>query len=311
MALYEASAEMGFWDRIKDKIRREGRMQLTGYAFMAPFMVLFVIFVIAPVVTAVYLSFTYFNILEAPRWIGWTNYRALLVDDDIFLTAIQNTLVFSVLNGPFSYFASFTLAWLINRIKRRGIFVLSYYAPSITSAIAMAVVWRFIFSGDRFGFINNLLMGSGIVDEPIQFLAEQAYIMPVIVIVSLWMSLGTGFLVFLAGLQQVPNELYDAGKVDGIPNAWMELTKITLPMMKPQLLFGAITSITASFAVFEIAAALVGFPSPLYAGHTIVTHLYDYAFVRFEMGYASAIAVVLFVMTFLLGRVVMRVLASD
>jgi multiple sugar transport system permease protein len=311
MAIDEAMADKGFWERTKERVAREWRMQLTGYAFMAPFMILFAVFVITPVLYAIYLSFTYFNILEAPRWIGWTNYRALLVDDDIFLTAIQNTLVFSVLNGPISYAASFTLAWLINRIKRRGLFVLSYYAPSITSAIAMSMVWRYIFSGDRYGYINNILMGTGILDEPIQFLAEQSYIMPAIIIVSLWMSLGTGFLVFLAGLQQVPEELYDAGKVDGIPNAWVELTKITLPMMKPQLLFGAITSITASFAIFEIAVALVGFPSPLYAGHTIVTHMYDYAFVRFEMGYASAIAVVLFVATFLLGRVVMRLLATE
>ena len=151
MALYEASAKMSYWDRLRDRVRREWRWQVRGYAFMAPFMVLFAIFVVAPVVTAIYLSFTYFNILEAPRWIGWSNYRALLVDDDIFLTAVGNTLVFSVVNGPLSYMASFTLAWLINRIKRRGLFVLSYYAPSITSGIAMAVVWRFIFSGDRYG----------------------------------------------------------------------------------------------------------------------------------------------------------------
>ena len=311
MSIYETQVRLGLWDRIRERVRHEGRWQRIGWSFMAPYMVLFAIFVIAPVLYAVYLSFTYFNILEPPRWVGWVNYRSLLVDDDIFLTAIQNTLVFAVLNGPVSYAASFALAWFINRLKRRSFYVLAYYTPSITSGIAMSVVWRFIFSGDRWGLLNNFLVSTGIVFEPIQFLAEQSYIMPSIIIVSLWMSLGTGFLVFLAGLQQVPKELYDAGKVDGIPNAWVELTKITLPMMKPQLLFGAVTAIVASFAVFEIAVALVGFPSPLYAGHTIVTHLYDYAFVRFEMGYASAIAVVLFAFTFLLGRFVMRMLATD
>ena len=298
-------------NQLQERWRSEGRWQMIGYAFMAPYLVLFLIFVVGPVVSAIYLSFTYFNILEPPQWIGWTNYRALLVDDDIFLLAIGNTLTFAIITGPVSFVASFLLAWQLNRMRFRSGYVLAYYTPSIGSAIAASFVWRILLSGDRYGTLNNALIGTGILDEPIQFLAEQSYIMPAIIVVSLWMSLGTGFLVFLAGLQTVPKELYEAGRVDGVPNPWVELVKITLPMMRPQLLFGTVISIVNSFAVFQVAVALVGFPSPLYAGHVIITHLYDYAFVRFEMGYASAIAVLLFAFTFMLGRVCLRVLASN
>ena len=297
-------------NQFQERMRSEGRWQLIGYAFMAPYLLLFLIFVVGPVVSAAYLSFTYFNILEAPQWIGWTNYRSLLVDDDIFLTAIGNTLTFAIITGPVSFVASFLLAWLLNRMRFRSLYVLAFYTPSIGSAIAASFVWRILLSGDRYGTLNNILISLGALDEPIQYLAEQAYIMPAIIIVSLWMSLGTGFLVFLAGLQTVPKELYEAGKMDGVPNAWVELAKITLPLMRPQLLFGTVISIVNSFAVFQVAVALVGFPSPLYAGHVVITHLYDYAFVRFEMGYASAIAVLLFAFTFMLGRVCLRIFAS-
>ncbi len=298
-------------NQLQERWHAEGRWQIIGYAFMAPYILLFLIFVVGPVVSAVYLSFTYFNILEAPQWIGWTNYRALLVDDDIFLIAIGNTLTFAIITGPVSLIASFLLAWLLNRMRHRSVYVLAFYTPSIVSAIAASFVWRIFLSGDRYGTLNNALISIGILDEPIQYLAEQSYIMPAIIIVSLWMSLGTGFLVFLAGLQTVPKELYEAGRVDGIPNPWVELVKITLPMMRPQLLFGIVISIVNSFAVFQVAVALVGFPSPLYAGHVIITHLYDYAFVRFEMGYASAIAVLLFGFTFMLGRVCLRLFSSE
>ncbi len=281
------------------------------YLFMLPFIILFLIFVVAPVLTAVYLSFTYYNMLEAPRWIGLSNYRLLFVEDDVFITAIQNTLIFAAVTGPLSYILSFTLAWFINRVKLRQVYTLAFYAPSITSTIAMSVVWLYFFANDRYGLINYGLMNIGLINEPISWLKEQATILPVIMIISLWMSLGTSFLVFLAGLQDVPRELYDAGAVDGIGNAFQEVWHITLPVMRPQLLFGAVMAIVNSFAVFGVAVQVAGLPSPLYAGHTIVAHLYDYGFIRFEMGYASAIAVVLFIATFVLSRWVMRILGDN
>ncbi len=275
---------------------------------MLSFGVLFAVFVIAPVLVAVYLSFTYFNVLEPPRWIGLSNYRLLFVEDDVFLIAVKNTLLFAVITGPLSYVVSFALAWFINRVRLRRWFTLAFYAPSITSAIAMSAIWLYFFANDRYGLLNYFLIRLGLITEPVLWLQEQMTILPVIIVISLWMSMGTSFLVFLAGLQDVPRELYEAGMVDGIRNAWQEVFYITLPVMKPQLLFGAVMSIVNSFAVFQVAVQVAGLPSPLYAGHTIVAHLYDYAFIRFEMGYAAAIAVVLFLFTFLLGKWAMRVL---
>jgi len=291
-------------------VRYAWKQYKTMYLFMLPFIVLFIVFVIAPVITAVYLSFTYFNMLEPPRWIGLSNYRLLFLEDDIFLTAIKNTLLFSLITGPLGYMISFALAWFINRLRYRQVYTLAFYAPSITSGIAMSVIWLYLFANDRYGLLNYLLIEIGLITEPVAWLQEQSTILPVIIIISLWMSMGTSFLVFLAGLQSVPQELYEAGMVDGISNALQEVFYITLPVMKPQLLFGAVMAIVNSFAVFQIAAQVAGVPSPLYAGHTIVAHLYMHGFIQFEMGYASAVAVVLFVMTFLLGRMAMRLFSE-
>ena len=292
--------------RVKDAWRQYHTM----YLFMLPFLILFVIFVIAPVLTAIYLSFTYFNMLEPPKWIGLSNYRLLFLEDDIFLIAIKNTLLFAMITGPLSYVISFTLAWFINRLRVRQLYTLAFYAPSITSGIAISVIFLYLFSNDRYGVLNYLLIQVGLITEPINWLTEQSTIMPVIIIISLWMSMGTSFLVFLAGLQSVPMELYEAGMVDGIQNGFQEVWYITLPVMKPQLLFGAVMAIVSSFAVFQIAAQVSGVPSPLYAGHTIVAHLYMHGFIQFEMGYASAIAVVLFIMTYVLGQLSMRLFSE-
>ena len=292
-------------------ISRTMQRHVVSYLFVAPFMALFLVFIVAPVIAAVYLSGTYFNLLEAPIWLGLANYRLLFLSDDIFLIAVANTLTFAVITGPLGFILSFVLAWFINRVPIRTPYTLAFYTPSITSAIAMAIVWKFIFSNDRYGLMNNIGMQLGVLYEPFPWLSHQDTILPVIMFVSLWMSMGTNFLVFLAGLQNVPTELYEAGRVDGISSPVVEAWHITLPMMRPQLLFGAVMSIVISFTVFQIALQLVGLPSPLYAGHTIVAHLYDYAFIRFEMGYASAIAVILFLFTFLLGRTAMRMFASE
>lgn len=303
----------GILQRRKQTITKGWKKYGMGYLFLSPFVILLMIFTVIPVIIAIYLSFNYYNMLQPPRWLGLTNYRILFMDDDIFLIAIKNTLFFALIAGPVGYIMSFIMAWVLNRIKLtrvRNIFALGFYAPSITSGIAMSVVWLYFFSGDRYGLINHLLIRMGFITEPILWNMDSDTIMPVVIIISIWMSMGTGFLVFLAGLQNIPKELYDAGAVDGIKNHFQELWYITLPMMKPQLLFGAVDSIVKSFGVFDIAVSVAGMPSPNYAAHTIVAHLYDYAFIRFEMGYAAAVAVVLFMLTFLLGRVVMKVFSS-
>ena len=277
---------------------------------MAPFVILFTIFVVAPVVTAIGLSFTNYNMMQTPQFVGLTNYRLLFLDDEVFMIGLANTLKFAIITGPVGYLLSFFAAWVINQLKFKRAFALAFYAPSICSGIAMSTVWMVIFSSDRMGYLNNILLNMGLIDEPILWNTDPNYIMGVVMFISLWMSMGTGFLVFLAGLQNVSKSYYEAAAIDGVKNKFQELFYVTLPMMKPQLLFGAINAITSAFGVFDIAVSVAGMPSPNYSAHTIVSHLYDYAFIRFQMGYTSAVAVVLFIITFALGKIVMRVLSS-
>lgn len=300
-----------FWtpDR-KKKFKKFFRKNWMGYVFLLPFIVLFTIFVVAPVITAIGLSFTDYNMMQTPHFVGLNNYKLLFLDDQIFLTAMSNTLKYAIITGPIGYFLSFFAAWVINQLKAKRFFALAFYAPSITAGVAMSSVWMVVFSGDRLGYLNEFLLKMGFISEPILWNTDPNYIMTVVMIIALWMSMGTGFLVFLAGLQNIDRSLYEAGAIDGVKNKFQELFYLTLPAMKPQLLFGAINAITSSFAVFDICVQVAGMPSPNYAAHTIVAHLYDYAFIRFQMGYASAIAVVLFLITFILGKIVMKALSS-
>lgn len=298
------------WKRSRTGLRSSVRSTLIGYLFMLPFLALFCIFVIIPVIVAIGTSFTNYNLIQTAKFIGINNYKLLFMDDDIFITALRNTLAFAFITGPIGYIISFLAAWVINTLKCKSAFTLAFYTPSITSGVAMSVVWLVFFSNDRYGYINNFLLNMGIIDTPILWTLDSKYILPVIMIVSVWMSMGTGFLVFLAGLQGIPKDYYEAGAIDGIHSKFQELWYITVPSMKPQLLFGAINAIVSSFGVFDIAVSIAGMPSPNYAGHTIVAHMYDYAFIRFQMGYASAVSAVLFIMTFALGQLVMRLLGS-
>ncbi len=278
------------------------------YLMVLPFAIVFILFTVLPVAAAIYLSFTSFNMTTAPDWIGLRNYVTLIVEDDVFLTAIKNTLVFAILTGPLSYIMCFLFAWLINELPRipRAIMTLVFYAPSISGNVYL--VWKLIFSSDTYGYANAWLMKLGLVQSPIQFLTTEAYIMPILIVVQLWMSLGVSFLSFIAGLQTVDKAMYEAGAVEGIKNRWQELWYITLPAMKPQLMFGAVMQITNSFSVSQISLDLVGFPSVNYAGHTIMTHLHDYGNLRYEMGYACTIAVVLFLIMLFCNILVQKVL---
>ncbi|MGI6148132.1 MAG: sugar ABC transporter permease [Firmicutes bacterium] len=289
-----------FWKRVKQN--------KVSYLFVAPYGLLFFLFTVLPVGVAVVLSFTDYNMLQPPQWVGWKNYLRLFLADDVFLIAVKNTFVFAVITGPVSYLASFVFAWLINdlRPKIRAVLTLLLYAPSIAGSLYL--IWTIIFSGDAYGLINSRLLYLGIIKDPIQFLTDPKWMMGVVIIVVLWMSLGTSFLAFIAGLQGIDSSLYEAAAVDGIRNRWQELFFITLPQMRGYLMFGAIMAITNSFAAAEQIIPLVGFPSTDYAGHTIVAHLVDYGSVRFEMGMASSIAVILFFAMVTVQRVVQRLL---
>lgn len=265
------------------------------YVLLTPYFVLFFVFTVLPVVTSIILSFTYFNMLEFPTFAAWDNYRKLFFEDDVFMVAVKNTIMFAVITGPIGYFAAFLFAWLVNELKPkvRAFMTLIFYAPSISGGAY--IIWKLMFSGDIYGYLNATLINWGIITEPIQWLQNPSYIPVIIIIVQLWMSLGVSFLAFVAGLQGVDRSLYEAGAVDGIRNRWQELWYITLPSMKPQLMFSAVIQITASLAISEVAMQVAGFPSVENAGHTIVTHLIYHGTTKFELGYASAIATVLFI----------------
>ena len=264
------------------------------YLYLAPFFILFGIFVIAPVVMAIILSFTSYNLTQPPQFVGIANYTALFFSDTVFTKATVNTLTMAIVVGPFSYIGALILAWALNELspKLRTALVFFIYAPSISGNAF--IIWQLLFSGDQFGYINSLLLNWGLISEPIYFLFDTKYMMTVVIIVTMWMSMGTQFLSFVAGLQGLDHALFEAGCIDGIRNRWQELWFITLPQLKPQLMFGAVMSITGAFTVGNVGAMLCGNPSTEYAVHTHVNHMTDYATVKYEFGYACAIATLLF-----------------
>lgn len=278
------------------------------YIMLAPYFILFFLFTVLPVLASIALSFTYFNMLEWPTFNGWNNYIKLFLEDDIFLISLKNTLIFAVVTGPISYILCLLFAWIINEFnsKVRTILTLIFYAPSICGNAYM--VWSLILSGDRYGYLNGILLKLGVINEQILWMQDAKYILPCLIVVQLWLSLGTGFLSFIAGLQTVDKSLYEAAALDGVKNRWQELWHVTLPAMKPQLMFGAVMQITQSFAVADISIQLAGNPSVNYAGATVVTHLLDYGSTRFDMGYASAIATVLFLLMVGTNKLVQKLL---
>ena len=285
-------------DKINYGFNKAKRMKVC-YLFLAPYAILFFTFFILPICTSIYYGFTYYNILEAPRFVGFQNYINLVLQDEVFLTSVKNTFVIAVITGPVGYILSFVFAWFINELPKwlRAIAVVIFYAPSIAGNAY--TIFSIIFRGDAYGYLNSILLDFGIINAPLLWLTDPKYIMPVLIIVILWMSMGTGFLSFVAGFQGIDKSMYEAGYVDGVRNRWQELYHITLPSMKPMLLFGAVMSITSAFNVCDVPRALAGFPSTDYAARTVVTHLFDYGFSRFEMGYASAIATLLFLVMIL------------
>ena len=280
------------------------------YLFLAPYAILFFTFFILPICSSIYFSFTSYNILEKPVFIGFKNYINLILQDEVFLTAVKNTFVIAVVTGPLGYILSFLFAWFINELPKwvRAVAVVIFYAPSIAGNAYS--IFSIIFRGDAYGYLNSILLNLGLIDSPYLWLSDPDYIMTVLIIVILWMSMGTGFLSFVAGFQSVDKSMYEAGYVDGIRNRWQELYHITLPSMKPMLLFGAVMSITSAFNVCDVPRALAGYPSTDYAARTVVTHLFDYGFSRFEMGYASAIATLLFLVMILCKKVITNALSK-
>ncbi len=291
----------------KFKINRE---TLFSYLYLSPFLIAFGLFTILPILISVFFSFTYYNVFEPPKWVFLQNYLKLFLSDDIFVLSLKNTVIIAAIVGPIGYLMSLVFAWFINELgdTLRTIMVLVFYAPSISGGVY--AIWAIIFSGDAFGYANSLLLYLGLINEPIQWLTDTDYMLWLVIIVMLWMSLGAGFLSFVAGLKTVDKSYYEVGYIEGIKNRWQELWYITLPCLRPQMMFGAVMAITGAFASGNVTTALCGNPSTDYGAHTIINHLTDYGTTRFDMGYACAIATVLFFLMFITNRVIQKAISK-
>lgn len=295
---------------MKNRSGRREKLANSPYAFLAPYLVLFTIFIVIPVLVAIFLSFTYFNAVQPPKFIGLSNYVNLITNDEVFMQyVLPNTIKFALIVGPGGYILSFLLAWMLAQIPKgpRNILALIIYSPSMTAGVAMAVVWTIIFSGDQTGYLNSVLLNLGVINEPVQWLQSPKHLMPIMIVVTLWSSMGVGFLAMLAGVLNIDPALYEAGYIDGIKNRFQEIVYITVPSMKPQMLFGAVMSVVNTFQAGAIGVQLSGAnPTPQYAGQLIVNHIDDYGFIRYEMGYAAAISVVLLFIVYGLSKVAWR-----
>ncbi len=263
---------------------------------MAPYAVIFLIFILVPVILAVILSFTNFNAIQFPSFVGFLNYITLITSDEVFMQfVLPNTVVYAVVVGIGGYILSFVLAWALCNLTKgpRTIFALILYSPSMTVGVAMTVLWKVIFSGDQTGLLNSWLISLGLINEPIIWLVDVRYLLPIVIVIGLWSSMGIGFLSMIAGILNSDEELYEAAAIDGIKNRFQEMIYITVPQMKPQMLFAAVMAVVGAFQNGLISTQLTGNPSPGYAAQLIVNHIEDYGFLRYEMGYAAAVSVVL------------------
>ena len=280
----------------RSKVGKRTHNNKTGYAFVLPYALLFVLFILTPVIMAVILSFTNFNAIQWPGFVGFLNYINLITSDDVFMKyVLPNTVKYALIVGVGGYVLAFLLAWGLANLTKgpRTIFALILYSPSMTTGVAMTVLWKIMFTGDQTGYLNSWLMDIGIINEPIIWLVNSNYLLPIVIIIGLWSSMGVGFLSILAGLLNVDESLYEAAAIDGVKNRFQEMIYVTIPSMKPQMLFAAVMQIVGAFQNGMISTLLAGNPTPGYAAQLIVNHIEDYGFIRYEMGYAASVSVVL------------------
>lgn len=303
------SESVPLWEKIKRITNNTSH-----WVLLAPFLILFTLFILIPVIAALYLSFTDFNTIEFPNFTALSNYVNLLTQDAVFMQKVlPNTIKYSLIVGPGGYIISFMLAWLLAQITKwpRTILTIIIYSPSLTGGVLMSTIWQVIFSGDRLGYLNGILLNLGVITEPVQWLQSPEYLMTIMIIVALWSSMGIGFLAMLAGVLNVNKELYEAAYLDGVKNRFQEIIYVTIPSMRPQMLFGAIMALVGTFGGGGMGVALSGSnPTPQYAGQTIINHIDDFGFIRYEMGYAAAASVVLLLIILLSSKIAKK-LFSD
>lgn len=298
----------------KSRIGRRENSNRRAYVFLFPYLLLFGIFIIIPVAIAIGLSFTNYNAIEFPGFVGFLNYINLITNDEIFMQhVLPNTVAYAIIVGPGGYILSFLLAWALAQLSKlpRTIFALILYSPSLTSGIAMTVLWKVMFTGDQTGYINSWLMSLGVINEPIIWLVNTRYLLPIVIFIGLWSSMGVGFLAILAGILNSDETLYEAAAIDGVKNRFQEMIYITIPNMKPQMLFAAVMSIVGAFQNGTISTQLAGNPTPSYAAQLIVNHVEDYGFIRYEMGYAAATSVALLGIVWIFSSISKKMFAED
>jgi len=282
--------------------------------FVFPYWFLFAVFIVVPVVAAIGLSFTFFNSIQTPTFVGINNYIELITLDTVFMRyVLPNTLRFAFIVGPVGYALSFMVAWMLSHLPKnpRTILAIIFYSPSLTAGVAMAAMWRIIFSGDAQGYLNAIMLDLGLIVEPIQFLQNPDMLMTIMIVVSLWSSIGVGFLAMLAGILNVDRTLYEAAYIDGIKNWFQEIIYVTIPAMKPQMIFGAVMAVVGTFQAGAIGVALSGTnPTPNYAGQLIVNHIEDFGFIRYMMGYAASVSVILLLMVYAISKVTWKFLGE-
>ena len=287
----------------------------TAYLFILPYAIFFMIFVVLLIFISILLSFTYYNTVNIPSFVGLRNYINLLTQDTDFMQyALPTTIRYALIVGPGGYMLSFMLAWILAQIPHRfrTVAAIIIYSPALTSGVLMTVVWRVFFSGDNRGYLNNFLLNLGVINTPVQWLQDPQAISIIMLFVGLWSSMGIGFLAMLSGILNINKEIYEAAYIDGLKNRWQEIFYITIPSMKPQMLFGAVMAIVSTFNAAGIASALtLSFPPPQLAGWLIVDHMNDFGFARFEMGYASALSVVLLIIVLLFSRIAKRLFGGE
>lgn len=277
------------------------------WVLLAPFLILFVVFIVIPVLAGAALSLTDFNTIQVPNFVGLTNYVNLLTQDTVFMQKVlPNTLKYSLIVGPGGYILSFIVAWILGQVTRwpRTILTIVFYSPSMTGGVIMSTIWTVVFSGDRVGYLNSFLLRTGLITEPIQWLQSPEFLMTIMIIVALWSSMGVGFLAMLSGVLNTNKELYEAAYLDGVKNRFQEIIYVTIPSMKPQMLFGAVMAVVGTFSGGGNGVALSGSnPTPQYAGQTLLNHIDDFGFLRYEMGYAAAASIVLLLLILISSKV--------
>ncbi|MFA5006522.1 MAG: sugar ABC transporter permease [Candidatus Izemoplasmatales bacterium] len=282
----------------------------TAYLFVAPYYAVFFTFVVVLIAISAALSLTYYDTINFPSWVGLQNYVTLFTQDADFMQyAFPTTIKYALVIGPGGYALSFFMAWVLAQLTHRvrTVIAIILYSPSLTNGILMSVIWKVVFSGDARGYLNYWLLSLGFINEPMQWLQDSSFIFGIMLFVGIWSSMSVGFLAMLSGILNVNRELYEAAYVDGMKSRWQEVFYITIPSMKPQMLFGAVMALVGTFNASGLASALSGStPPPQYAGWLIVDHMNDYGFARFEMGYASAISVVLLLVVLVFNRVATR-----